>query len=156
MYPGGADRIRPGKLLHKGCRAPKPQLVPQGGADFPVRRGGIAEAQYEISQVKARTPRYHRKGPPPVDLAATFIGQTHKIPGVKLLSGAANINKMVGNPPPFFRGRLGCADVHTPVNLHGVGGYHLDPLPGTHSPGRGIGKAAKNLRFTRSGGTKEN
>jgi hypothetical protein len=46
-----------------------------------------------------------------------------------------DVDQVVGNKLPFLSGRLGCADIHPAVNLHGIGAedFTAEPLGQTKS-----------------------
>jgi len=57
-----------------------------------------------------------------LDLSHQFLRPTHELEGGECLRGVADVEKMMGNGPPFRRGRLARPDIQAPVDLHGIGG----------------------------------
>jgi hypothetical protein len=80
-----------------------------------------------------------------------LIREADKVSGVELLIGVAYVDEVMGQSRPDSRRRLGRADIHAPIDLHGIGGDDLRPAKGA-----GAGEESfQKLRFPRSGGAKE-
>jgi hypothetical protein len=142
--PGGAGGIAGGQFFHQGGDAPPEEFFPKGVPDREDRRGSVTLTQDKIPDIKAGSPGQHRQGPPGGNGGTGFVGQTDKVPGIELLIGVADVYEVMGYPGPEFQRRLGGTYIHTPVDLHGIGGHNL---PGTKKiPGHK--KLFNYLRFT--------
>ena len=126
VQPPGRLRVHPGQLLQHGL-APllgqlRLQLSPQGA----VRgEGGEGAPRQQGVDVQPGAPRHNGQLAPGQDVVHTLGGHVH-VPGHgEVLPRVGHIQHVVGDAAHFLPGGLGGADVHAPVDLHGVGGDHL-------------------------------
>ena len=83
------------------------------------------------TQVQTGTPDEDRKPATCLDLSHQLLPTTRELEGGECLRGVADVEKMMGNGPPFRRGRLTRPDIQAPVDLHGIGDDDLGRnLPG--------------------------
>jgi hypothetical protein len=118
MDTGGACRIAGSKFRPERSGALFPQFRLKGKPYRGVGRGRRGKPQDKIGKVKARAARHHREFPPAGYVPDSLIGQADKFPGIELLGGIADINKVVGEPGEKLPGRFGGSYIHTPVHLH--------------------------------------
>jgi hypothetical protein len=65
---------------------------------------------------------------------------------IEILVGIHNIEKVMRNATPFFKGGFGRSHVHMPVNLHGIGIYDLAPRERARSYGHSGFSAGRGTR----------
>ena len=99
------------------------------------------------AQVQTGTPDEDRKPAACLDLSHQLLPSTRELEGGERLREIADVEKMMGNGPPFGRGRFARPDIQAPVDLHGVGDDDL----GRSEPGYRQGQR----RFTHSRGARD-
>jgi hypothetical protein len=144
MDSSGTEGITGGQFFHQRGDAPPEEFFPKSFPDRDDGGGRFALTQDKIPDIKAGSSGQYRQGPPGGNGGTGFVCQTDKIPGVELFIGVANVYEMMRKPGPEFRSRLSGTYIHTPVNLHGIGGHDF------HGTKRipGHKKLFNYLRFT--------
>ena len=114
--------------------------------------GRVAPAPGEVplekgAQVQTGASDEDRKPATRLDLSHQFLRPSHELEGGECLRRVADVEKMMGNSPPFRRGRLARPDIQAPVDLHGIGDDDL----GQSTPGYRQGQR----RFAHSRGARD-
>ena len=123
-------RVHPLQLLPQGGQALVLHPALEGLAQAAVRlEGGKPASGHQVVDIQSRPPRHDGQAAPGQKPVYNGHGLLN-VPGhgVVLLR-VGHVDHVVGDAQGLRWGGLGGADVHPPVDLHGVGGHHLSPQP---------------------------
>ena len=125
LQPGGGRRIHLAQPLPQGAGAPRRELVLDPG---PHRGVGAGQLEHVQGRAHVESRAAHQDGDPAADadFCESGPGGALEVRDRGLLGDVEDVEEVVGHPAPLLRGRLGGADVHPAVELHGVG---VDDLP---------------------------
>ena len=137
MNPFRCLGIAEGKPLMQNCCSFSIRLLFKPFQNGPVGRVRSKQPVQAGLDVKAGAADKERQYPLPVQIRQNGPGHPRVSPGAEGLVRIRHVNHVMGHPGLFGRGGLGRADVHAPVNLHGVRPHNL----AAEFLGKGKGKA---------------
>ena len=82
----------------------------------------------EGGHIQSRAPHHHRQLSTAVDVPDDPAGSVHIIRHAEGLLRGEKADQMMGYCCKLLRSRLGGGNVHTPIDLHGVGGHDLSAV----------------------------
>ena len=143
-FGGGGVHLGQAAVERAGSR---PFFLFEAPAEQRIGRGALESAAEQALQIERCSADEKHFLAPPADAGNTCLGGRQVLGEAELPVGFDNVNQMVGRCRTLLGGRLGGANVHSPVDRHRVERNDFGPQK------RGKGDA--DLRFSARGWTSQ-